>query len=124
MLLTLYVLCILCEGLDGHSSGVILVKISSFLNPEGRDAAGSCCQRLTSILKSKSSNLKFLSLIKKFQFSKIEFLCSMHFEFSIILFGILICHFVILSFYHSVILSFCHFVILSFFHFVLDFQIS
>ncbi|XP_023336148.1 uncharacterized protein LOC111707298 isoform X2 [Eurytemora carolleeae] len=45
MLLTLYVLCILCEGLDGHSSGVILVKISSFLNPEGRDAAGSCCQR-------------------------------------------------------------------------------
>ena len=30
------------------SSGVILVKISSFLNPEGRDAAGTCCNRYNS----------------------------------------------------------------------------
>jgi len=30
---------------EAHSSGVILVQISSFLNPEGRDAAGTCCSR-------------------------------------------------------------------------------
>ena len=28
-------------GLQG--SGVVLVRISSLLNPEGRDAAGACC---------------------------------------------------------------------------------
>ena len=31
----------------GHSSGVIMVRVSSFLNPGGKDAAGACCKRWT-----------------------------------------------------------------------------
>eukprot|EP00092_Neocalanus_flemingeri_P006703 GFUD01007240.1.p1 GENE.GFUD01007240.1~~GFUD01007240.1.p1 ORF type:complete len:882 (+),score=165.63 GFUD01007240.1:158-2803(+) len=43
LLLVLLVLLQTVSSKPRQGSGVILVKISSILNPEGRDAAGSCC---------------------------------------------------------------------------------
>ena len=43
MLVALFLLPALALGQPRQGGGVLLIKISSVLNPEGRDAAGACC---------------------------------------------------------------------------------